>query len=212
MRILGVNGIHNWSWSNDSFTDRLLARLSLTHDVCDVKFPRMLALFGYFDWAIKRRARVIAEANESSDDCIIAHSFGCLATAYAINYFGAKFDKVIFFAAAAESDIEIKQSFNVLYNIHSKTDATLTLGDILPFHNFGALGQTGYKGELESVINIDASGFGHGDYVHPKNICDWQKVVESMLGAETLKEIIAPANLIDRPAYNANADIKFGRK
>lgn len=210
-RILGVNGIHNWSWSNDSFTDRILARLSVNNMVIDVKYPWMNAMFAMFDWTIKRRAKIIAKENLSEQDCVVAHSFGCLAVLYAMEFYGAKFDKVIFFAAAAEPDYKITRSFNVMYNIHSKTDYPLTLARFLPRNKMGNLGQIGYKGDMDTVVNIDATGFDHSDYVHSKNICDWVKIVEEMLEAETLKEVIAPANLVGRPAYNANVEVTLGR-
>jgi hypothetical protein len=178
MRILGVNGIHNWSWSKDSFTDRLLEALSHRHETVDVHYPRMTAVFAYFDFAIKRRAKKIIEANQSPSDILIAHSFGCLASIYAMRE-GARFDKVFFFGAAAEQDEDIPDAFNHLYNIHSAADGALSLGEKLPFHKFGALGRDGYTGSNQKVINVPVSGMGHNDYVSARNLCEWIKFIES---------------------------------
>lgn len=196
--ILGVHGIHNFSWTNDSFTDKFLAILSQDYQVVDVKYPKMLAMLGYFDFAIKRRAKVISDANTSEHDIVIAHSFGCLATIYAMQHYGAKFNKVIFFGAAAEHNVHLPDSFNQLYNIHSRADVALTLGKILPFHKFGSLGQMGYSGIDTRVINIDAENFNHSDYVHPKNICNWAHVIKSIIAGNYDGNI--PVNLIPRPA------------
>jgi hypothetical protein len=180
MRILGVNGIHNWSWSKDSFTDRFLAALKSRYEVVDVKYPRMLAILAYNDWSIKRRAKKILEANKPGD-ILIAHSFGCLASVYAMQM-GAKFDKVFFFGAAAEKDIDFPEgAFNTLYNIYSKDDPALWLGGHIPFHKFGYLGKEGYTGKDANVVNIDASGNSHNSYSTPEHICDWVSFIEKAL-------------------------------
>lgn len=177
MRILGVNGIYNWSWSDDSFTDKLLKQLGTMHEVVDIQYPWMFAVFAYSDFAINRRAKEILKVNKPTD-ILIAHSFGCLASIYAMRQ-GAKFDKVFFFGAAADDDIAIpRNAFNELYNIHSEADIALELGSILPFHQFGPMGKTGYHGTNEKVINVKASGLGHNDYVLPGQIAQWVKFIE----------------------------------
>ena len=180
MRILGVNGIHNWSWSKDSFTDRFLAALKSEHEVIDVHYPRMTALAAYSEWAIKRRAKKIVEAHKEGD-ILIAHSFGCLASIYAMKM-GAKFDKVFFFGAAAERNEEFpEESFVKLYNIHSVDDRALWLGNKLPFHKFGTLGKYGYNGEDFRVENVDASGNSHNSYTSPENLCHWVNFIKEKL-------------------------------
>jgi pimeloyl-ACP methyl ester carboxylesterase len=212
MRIIGVNGIHNLSTSKNSFTDKFLAHLAQHHEICDVQYPKMFAFLGYFDWSIKRRAKIVAAANTSPDDIVIAHSFGCLATLYAMKYYDAVFNKLIFFGAAAESDFVLPLRFNKLYNIHSRTDSALSLGAILPGHKFGTLGKYGYTGIDHRVANIDATGHEHADYVDPKNICNWHKVIEQILSGTIDEPIIAPANLIDRYRYDYGVHNHFGRK
>lgn len=178
MRILGVNGIYNWSWSTDSFTDKLLSYLDELHEVVDVKYPWMFAAFAYSDFAINRRAKKIVDIYKPTD-ILVAHSFGCLASIYAMRQ-GAKFDKVFFFGAAADSNIAIpRTAFNVLYNIHSDADVALELGSALPFHKFGPMGKTGYTGNNEKVVNVPAPGLGHNDYVLPGNIAKWVDFIHS---------------------------------
>lgn len=179
-RILGVNGIHNWSWSKDSFTDRLLDSLSHEHEVVDVQYPRMWAFMAYIDYAIERRADRIVAKN-TPGDVLIAHSFGCLASIYAMRK-GAKFSKVFFFGAAAEVDIEIPDdAFDELHNIHSNTDRALFAGEKLPFHKFGYLGRDGYAGNSTKIFNVPANGLDHADYVSAKNLCRWSNFIDERI-------------------------------
>lgn len=177
MRILGVNGIHNWSWSDDSFTDQMLDALSDEFFVVDVKYERMTAFMAYFSWFRKRVAKkILAEAKET--DCLVAHSFGCLASIEAMRM-GAKFDKVFFFGAAVERDADFPDdAFNWMYNIHSANDTALVLGDKLPFHEFGTMGRDGYIGSSHKVRNVSVTGLDHNDYVKPKNLCNWVKFIK----------------------------------
>jgi hypothetical protein len=177
MKILGVNGIHNWSWSKNSFTDKLLDALSEEHEVIDIKYRRMWAFLAYFDDPIQRRADKILE---HEGDILIAHSFGCLASIYAMRK-GAKFDKVFFFGAAAECDVFIPDNFNVLYNIHSDSDRALSLGRNIPLHPFGCMGKDGYSGRNEKVINVPANGLDHNDYVSAKHLCKWVKFIKDRI-------------------------------
>lgn len=177
MRILGVNGIHNWSWSDNSFTDKLLDALSDEINVVDVKYERMTAFLAYFSWFRKRVAKkIIAQAKP--DDCIVAHSFGCLATIEAFNM-GLQVDKVFFFGAAAEKDVEFPDdAFTWLYNIHSDADTALSLGEKLPFHKFGTLGRDGYTGTCYKVRNVSVKGLDHNDYVTPRWLCHWVRFIK----------------------------------
>lgn len=180
MRILGINGIHVWSWSKASFTDKLLDVLSDSYEVVDVRFPRMWAIFAYFNSAIDRRAQAIIDAYQPGD-VIIAHSFGCLAVVHAMRK-GGKFGKVFFFAAACEPDVDFpKDACTALYNIHSNTDTALKVGRHLPAHPFGALGLQGYVGADPRVVNVRADGMNHGSYVTGANLCRWANYVRARI-------------------------------
>lgn len=181
-RILGVNGIYNWSWSKDSFTDRLLAALGSDERnvVIDVKYPFMTAVLAYTNFAIKRRARKILELNRPGD-VLIAHSFGCLIALHAMRM-GARFSRVFFFGAAVEPGVEFpREAFTHLYNIHSPDDKALTLGAKLPYHEFGTLGKFGYTGHDPRVHNIKVDGYDHNDYVSARNLCTWANFIEIKL-------------------------------
>ena len=177
--IIGVNGIHNWSWSKNSFTDHLLDALEHRYPVIDVQYPRMWALLAYSDRAIQRRADKILEVS-APGDVLVAHSFGCLASIFAMRK-GAKFSKVFFFGAAAECDEEIPDAFDHLYNIHSDSDSALLLGDKIPFHKFGCMGKDGYTGTNPKVTNVPVKGLGHNDYVTARHLCEWVRFINERL-------------------------------
>lgn len=179
VRILGVNGIYNWSWSKQSFTDALLEQLYM-YETIDVKYPFMTALLAYSNWAINRRVKkLIKESKEG--DCVIAHSFGCLLTTMAMRQ-GAKYDKVFFFGAAVDSTAPIPEGgANVIYNIFSKDDKALIAGKAFPWSPLGDMGRVGYEGTCTKVINIEAHGNDHGDYVLEENIDEWSDFIQERL-------------------------------
>lgn len=180
MRILGVNGIYNWSWSKNSFTDQFLLALDRQHEVVDIKYPLMLAGFAYSEFAIKHRAKKILAANKPGD-VLIAHSFGCLVSIYAMRM-GAKFSSIFFFGAACEPTVDLPMdAFRVLYNIHSPDDRALTVGSKLPHHEFGTMGKYGYTGNDPRVHNVRVLGYDHNDYVLTKNLCSWVSFIEHKL-------------------------------
>jgi hypothetical protein len=130
--------------------------------------------------AVQRRAKKIKEANKEGD-ILVAHSFGCLASTEAMKQ-GAKFDKVFFFGAACECDIEFPEgAFNKLYNIHSDEDWALKIGIKLPLHKFGGLGLKGYKGTDPRVENVSVKGLGHNDYVTPRYLCEWVRFIDERI-------------------------------
>jgi hypothetical protein len=191
MRILGVHGIHNLSWSKDSFTDKMLGALSYYgHDGVDVPGRLMTALLAYSDWAIERRADEILTLHQKGD-CLLAHSFGGLASHAAMRK-GAKFSVVIFFGAAAECNLRFpKGAFEVLYNVHSNTDRALALGKRLPFgHKFGGLGYDGYTGRDKRIINVPAHGLDHNDYANkPDQLVRWAAWADAALRGKALKPV-----------------------
>lgn len=182
MRILGVHGIYNFSWSKDSFTDRMLDGLSNHgYETVDVAGRWMLAFLAYSDWAIEKRAQAILDVHRAGD-ALIAHSFGCLASLHAMRK-GARFSKVIYFGAAVESNVRFpKRAFEALYNVHSNTDRALELGKRLPFgHEFGGLGYDGYTGRDKRIINVPAHGSDHNDYTKHREFCRWVAWAHSVL-------------------------------
>lgn len=181
-RILGVNGIYNWSWSKDSFTDKILNRLKNNHFVIDVQYPRMLAALAYFNFAVDRRAQEVLKVHKPGD-VVIAHSFGCLLTLRAMEL-GAEFSTVFFFGAAAECNVTIPPNgCERLINVHSTDDNALGLGKLLPGHPFGELGSYGYIGTDLRVENVPAPGYDHNDYVSNVHIRDWVEFINDRIPA-----------------------------
>lgn len=178
MRILGVNGIWNPENGERSFTDRMLMglRISGRHKTVDVHYPLLTTLEAYVPSNLRERAEHILSVYEPGDT-VIAHSAGCLLT-YTAMRMGARFGKVFFFAAAAESNLEFpKNGMQKLYNIFSPDDPALRLGRLLPFHPFGALGMKGYKGDDHRVVNVPAPGYDHNGYVEPEHLEEWVKFI-----------------------------------
>lgn len=180
-RVLGVNGIHNFSWGNDSFTDRILRHLAHNHYAVDVRYPRMLAVLAYFQSQIDRRAEKLLEVHQPGD-CVVAHSFGCLLTLRAMEL-GAEFNTVFFFGAAADSKYVMPSGFKKLYNVHSTEDNALALGKKLPGHPFGELGSRGYEGFDRRVENIPAPGYDHNQYADERYIKFWVNVINEKIPA-----------------------------
>lgn len=180
-RILGVNGIWNWSWSKHSFTDRFLLELEkLGHETVDVHYARMWAVLAYFNSAVDRRAMAIIRAYQPGDH-VVAHSFGCYATIRAMQK-GARFGKVFLFAGACEPNFELPAgACDHLYNIHSSTDRALMAGDMLPFHLFGPLGLTGYAGNDFRVENVCADGMDHSTYSEEPHLSKWVQFIHARI-------------------------------
>jgi pimeloyl-ACP methyl ester carboxylesterase len=108
---------------------------------------------------------------------LIAHSNGCRIAALAMEQ-GAKFDKVIFIAPAWSSKKPFPEhAFNEMYVVHSRFDLTLAIGGLLPKHEFGYLGLSGYRGPADArIANIDASPCLHMHYFKEKsNLPIWQR-------------------------------------
>lgn len=178
MHIIGVNGIWNKKAGTNSFTDKLLVCLRLLgHKTVDAEIEPMRARWAYFQSAIDKRAEVLVRIHVPGD-VLIAHSFGCLASHRAMEM-GAKFSKVFFFGAAAEDDIVFPDgAFEKLYNVYSPDDWTLWLGARLPWHPFGDLGRTGYKGTNKLVNNVKADKHRHNTHVEWKYIEQWARFID----------------------------------
>lgn len=184
MRILGVNGIRNWSWSKDSFTDKFLDVLSKDFETIDVKYPILTALSAWLPGALDRRANAMIDLSRPGD-CVVAHSAGALVTIHAMRM-GAEYDTVFFFGAACASNIGFPMyGCKRIYNVHSPDDMALMAGSLWPWHEFGPLGLVGYTGRDPRVVNVLAPGLGHTDYAKPKNLCHWAAFIKENLSAGT---------------------------
>jgi len=178
-RILVVSGIYNASWTKSSFADIYARRLqAMGHDAVIVRYPMMTAFLGYFEWSKKRRAKKILEmANDG--DIIVAHSFGCLCTLYAMRM-GGKFSKVFFFGAAInKQELFPQDKFDILYNVHSDDDNVLMVSKLLPWHDFGGMGRKGYQLNDKRIVNVKASGYHHNSY--KKHVNKWASFIHNKI-------------------------------
>jgi hypothetical protein len=178
MKIIGANGIWNAEKGGKSFTDRMLVALRLLgrDNTFDLEYPSMRAWKAYFQNEIDKRAEILVRLHVPGD-VLIAHSFACLMSHRAMEL-GARFSKVFFFGGAAEDNLVFPDgAFQKLYNVYSQADWTLLLGSLLPWHPFGNLGRTGYKGTDTRVMNVKADKHKHNTYVDPEYIEQWARFI-----------------------------------
>ena len=105
-----------------------------------------------------RKAREFARkmlSHVNDGDHAIGHSQGCL-TLLELMRLGVRFDKVIFIAAAVDSDVLFpRNAYTRLVNIHNPKDVALVAGALLPKSGMGAMGRVGYKGESLNVRDLE---------------------------------------------------------
>ena len=149
MRILGINGIRSDGQNN---TDRLLRELEkMGYETVDVSYPRVNVFTARSRKRQLKNAQLIREVYQPGD-AVIAHSYGCLLTLRAMEI-GCEFSQVFYFGAAMNDDFSFPFNGMVkLWNYHNPNDMALTLGRLLAWHDFGAMGQTGYRGPLDQRI------------------------------------------------------------
>lgn len=149
MRILGVNGIRTDGRNN---TDLLLNELKENgFDTVDVSYPEVNIFTARSRKRQFKNAQRIVDAYKPGD-AVMAHSYGCLLTLRAMEL-GAKFSTVFFFGAAMNDDFSFPaEGMQRLHNFHNPNDVALTLGRLLWWHDFGAMGQTGYDGPPDQRI------------------------------------------------------------
>lgn len=187
MRILGINGIRT---DGSNSTDLLLRDLAdLGHETVDVNYPRVNIFTARWRSRQLRNAQHLVDAHKPGD-AVVAHSYGCLLTLRAMEL-GASFGTVFFFSAAMNDDFSFPpEGMRRLFNIHRQDDRALTLGDLLLWHDFGAMGKTGYSGlpPDRRIRNIPAwthtlrrDPFAHSDYFLPENRPAWARYVHYQL-------------------------------
>lgn len=160
-RIVGINGI---ATRGHRSTDVMLSRLEeLGHEVVDVDLPVRHTISAY--WGADDDAALIASAARDGDYAI-AHSFGALRLAYAMQ--SIDFRHVWLFRPAMRKDWEFDRPRRVTC-IHSPDDWTIKLGGIVPFHPFG---WAGVRGFTQTHVHNRWSMDGHSaDFRTP--LLDW---------------------------------------
>lgn len=162
MKIIGVNGINTHGAGN---TDVMLAELQkLGYDVLDVHLPKRHFITAR--WGAAKDAEAIHQFAEDGD-VIVAHSFGCLRAAKAMEIArseGLKYSTVFMFRPAMSRHYR----FNGLardtdvYCFFSYDDIPIMIGSWLIGHPFGAAGRAGFSDP--SVINMRSAGDHNADF------------------------------------------------
>jgi len=186
MRILTINGIRTDGSTN---TDKLCSKLKhIGYDTVDVNFPKVNIFTARSRKRQLKNAQILVD-NHKKGDVLIAHSYGCLLALRAMEL-GAEFSKVIFFAPAMNVDFTFPyHGMKELIVIHNPTDEAIRAGNWLWFHDFGKMGQVGYRGARDDRIrNLqDNSGEkgkrNHSHYFTDKNIGQWVKFITDFINS-----------------------------
>jgi hypothetical protein len=184
MKIIGVNGIRT---DGSTTTSMMLADLHTKGwSVKPLNHPRVWL------WQARSRKRQYEHAKMLLDlhdpgDCVIAHSRGGLTVLRAMEL-GAMFSQVFLFGAAMNQDFTFPfMGMKALFNVHNPADKALGLGSLLWRHDFGPMGQTGYKGPPDPrIANVLARPavseyMDHSNYFLPINRKKWVKYIDFKL-------------------------------
>ena len=97
----------------------------------------------------------------------VGHSFGCYLIAAMMNHTDKNFESVTFFDGALNNNwlFPLGRRFDRLVNVHNHYDFALLLAMMQPFHPWGGIGRTGYKGFDNRVTNLEMN-FWHGRHRH----------------------------------------------
>lgn len=157
MRILGVHGILTDGSQN---IDRMLfyMRDRYGYPVVDVQAE----IRGPFSVRFASGPDAEALAKEAEDgDVVLAHSYGCLKTALAMEK--VKFSHAFMFRPAMDPDYKFPQTETKVHCIHSRGDLAVMLGALLRFsHPFGSAGRKGFA--AQHVINVQSKGGHNADF------------------------------------------------
>lgn len=184
MKILGINGIRTTGAKN---TDLLLQKMQEREwKTCDTEYPTAWAISARWRWIQRRNAKRIMKYYREGD-IVVAHSYGCLLTLRMMEM-GARFSHVFFFGAAMNDDFTFPAyGMESLVNVCDVDDRALGIGSILPFHDFGKMGKTGYKGakdpRVQNVFARDSvtEPLQHSNYFLPENLDTWASFVHFKL-------------------------------
>ena len=145
MKIIGLNGI--WSRGERSVALMLEDLVEQGFDTYHYQFPVVNPVTANWRHVQQRNAAGLA-AIADPGDAVVAHSYGCLVTLRAMEQ-GAMFGPVFFFGAAMNDDFTFPVlGMEALVNTWNPFDTALGLGAWLPWHDFGDLGRTGYRGQI----------------------------------------------------------------
>ena len=157
MKLISIPGIHS---DGTGTTDKLGYRLeALGYDFLDLDLPRRNAFNAR--WKAKKDAKRIIEVSEPGD-VLIAHSFGCLRSAYAmreIDYLA-----VFMFRPAMRRNWKFPEGNTGIRCIYSRQDYAILAGSALLFHPFGMAGFKGFKNPTKLKRNTLGKGDHNNDF------------------------------------------------
>lgn len=155
-KIIGLHGV--LTNGKASMKKQILDELSYTHGWLTYHPSYfLLPLLGYFSFF--RRYYVNKVFRRFSDgDHIIAHSAGCTITFWLLEELqkhNRKAGNIFFINAALDRDIKFPEhTYNKIYNFYEDDDFILYVSKLVPFHNYGTMGRSGYKGSSPNVTNF----------------------------------------------------------
>lgn len=167
-RIVGVNGI--WSHGEENI-DLLLYELNkLGYPIIDVFNDNSGPFRARF--SAKKDAKEVIRVSQDGD-ILIAHSYGCLKAAYAMQQI--KYAQVYMFRPAMSRKWKAPQG-TITTCIYSKNDLAILVGSWLLFHPFGAAGRKGF--DDSNILNIQSTGGHSEDFA---NSPMWAKYIDGRL-------------------------------
>jgi len=184
MRVLGINGILS---DGSTSTDLFIAKLKEAgHNVVDFNYGKVNVVSAR--WKQHKVGKQIFDKHIPSNDCVVAHSFGCLAVFRAMQQ-GAKFKKVFLFAPAMNHKVTFPyHAAEQIYVIYHPQDMAIWAGaNLLLNHPFGRMGRKGYSGPEDSrVFSIEAPLDGndwlkHSTFFEPHTLDWWAAFVHDLL-------------------------------
>jgi len=182
MAIIVVHGIHSDGNELIAFANKL--RDKTGKEVKLYHYPKR-SFIGQWFGTHKKDGKALANYMTNGDH-IVCHSNGALLWHESIKA-QAKWGKCFVFSGAATSDKMLypQDAFEMAYIIYNPKDLALRLGSWLPFHPFGRLGWSGYRGtKRKDIKNIEGYSkehfLNHSHYFHLE-INKWVDFVTSKI-------------------------------
>lgn len=117
----------------------------------------------------------------------IGHSNGCALIKLAGD--SGTYDKCLYISPALNCGSELAPAVKRCDVFHNEGDRVVSVGSLIPFHMWGAMGRYGYRGKDTRYINHNCSGIisGHSDWF---DHVDWfservHETVESLSSTST---------------------------
>ena len=155
MNVVGVNGINTNGEKNVDLVLNALAERGI--GTVDVRLPKRHTFSAW--WGAKKDARAIA-AHSEDGDVLVAHSFGCLRAAHAMQI--KNYSAVFMIAPAMRKGWQFDSPGRV-WCFYSPLDWVVLLGSMIPFHPFGRAGFLGFD-QLEPHGHNIIVKSDHDDY------------------------------------------------